>query len=492
MKKIFFLQALIMWTFILCAQDNQLSIGGEISTDNRLRITDNDYPWSWNENRLDLQLSKNIASYSKFNGDIWFRSFGFSEDELQNGMYKTNLSLPFSMEIKEANVQLFGFMTKNLDITIGRQRIAWGTGDKLNPTDNLNPYDFADIWDFGQHLGTDAIRADYYIKDFKLEGIFIPFFNPARLPFGDWSDAFSPDISQLPDLYIITDTTGLLQASGIDTFNIRYENFNYNYFTPAKDLRHSPVFGLKFAGTLWNTDFSISYVNTHNGFPLANQATVIVDSINTTTIDTVYTTINTDLIYPQMHIIGLDFAGTIKNAGVWGEIAINIPYRNYYLKTITPDPNVMMTDLIGLNLNLGLQGTDVPDSLVLDKTPYVKYVLGTDYTFGNGMYLNIQFLHGFANENGKGNLNDYLMLHLEKRFFDDKLIINLFDGAVTVSNWDDVENNYAWVYMPNVAYQATDNAKITLGARIIDGKGNGMFSRIKDKDEIFVKFGYHF
>ncbi len=476
----------------MTAQENKLQIGGELITDNRFRTEDENHQWSWNENRLDLQLNKNISSYSKFNGDIWFRSFGFSADELQNGLYETNLQLPFSMEIREANVQLFGFLTKNLDLTIGRQRIAWGTGDQLNPTDNLNPYDLADIWDFGQHLGTDAIRADYYIKDFKIEGILIPFFNPARLPFGDWSNAFSTDVSQLPATYDIIDTSGFLTSLGMDTFNIRYENFNYQYFVPAKDLRHSPVFGLKFGGTLWNTDFSVSYVNTHNGFPVAQQATVIVDSVNTTTLDTVYTTINTNLIYPQMHILGFDFSGTIKNAGVWGEIAVNIPYRDYYLKTVTPDPNVMMNDLTGLNLNLGLQGTDIPDSLVLDKTPFVKYVIGTDYTFGNGMYLNVQFLHGFANENDKGNLNDYLMLHLEKKFFNEKLFVNLFDGAITVSDWNDVENNYAWVYMPNIAYQATDNAKITLGTRIIDGKGNGMFSKIKDKDEVFVKFSYHF
>ena len=492
MKRILFAFFMLSAFYPVIAQENALSIGGEVTTDNRLRTEDNNYPWSWNENRLDLQLSKNIASYSKFNGDIWFRSFGFSADELHNQMYESNLSLPFSMEIKEANIQLFGCLTKNLDLTIGRQYIAWGTGDKINPTYNLNPYDMADIWDFGQHLGTDAIRADYYIKDFKIEGVVIPFFKPARLPFGDWADAFSPDVSDLPSTYVITDTTGFLSSLGIDTFNVQYENFNYSYLQIPKDLKHSPVFGLKFAGRLWNTDFSFSYVNTHNGFPIAQTANVSIDSISTPGMDTAYTTIYTDLTYPQIHVLGFDFSGNIKNAGVWGELSLNIPYHDYFLKTVTPDPNIMINELTGLNLNLGLQGSEIPDSLVLSKTPYVKYVLGTDYTFANGMYLNIQFLHGFANENGKNNLNDYCMFHLEKKFFDDKLITNLFDGAATITDWDDIENNFTVVYMPNIAYQATDNAKITLGVRIIDGKGDGLFSRIKTKDEAFLKFTYHF
>jgi len=51
-------------------------------------------------------------------------------------------------------------LTSTLDIRIGRQRIAWGTADKLNPTDNLNPDDLEDIFDFGKHLDSNIVGGD--------------------------------------------------------------------------------------------------------------------------------------------------------------------------------------------------------------------------------------------------------------------------------------------------------------------------------------------
>ncbi len=30
---------------------------------------------------------------------------------------------------------------------------------------------------------------------------------------------------------------------------------------------------------------------------------------------------------------------------------------------------------------------------------YAKWVLGLDYTFGGGLYANLQYVHGFYNEN---------------------------------------------------------------------------------------------
>lgn len=74
-------------------------------------------------------------------------------------------------------MQIFGFLTDNLNLSIGRQRIVWGTADQLNPTSNLNPYDMEDILDFGCQRGFDAINLNYYLNtDFSMQAVFIPFF----------------------------------------------------------------------------------------------------------------------------------------------------------------------------------------------------------------------------------------------------------------------------------------------------------------------------
>ncbi len=123
---------------------------------------------------------------------------------------------------------------------------------------------------------------------------------------------------------------------------------------------------------------------------------------------------------------------------------------------------------------------------------YLKFVVGADYNFANGIYLNVQYLHGFMNERGAESLNDYFFVQLDKKFFDDKLKISPLAGGFIVSDWDDIGNNHALVYIPNISYMATDNAEITLSAAIFDGKGESIFSSFSDYNMFMFKMKYSF
>ena len=48
-----------------------------------------------------------------------------------------------------------------LDLRIGKQIIAWGRADRINPTDNLTPRDYTLLVpdDDDQRLGTPAVKA---------------------------------------------------------------------------------------------------------------------------------------------------------------------------------------------------------------------------------------------------------------------------------------------------------------------------------------------
>ena len=54
-----------------------------------------------------------------------------------------------------------------LDVRAGRQIIAWGRADGLNPTDNLTGEDLTLLApdDDDRRLGTTALRASYYLGD---------------------------------------------------------------------------------------------------------------------------------------------------------------------------------------------------------------------------------------------------------------------------------------------------------------------------------------
>ena len=132
------------------------------------------------------------------------------------------------------------------------------------------------------------------------------------------------------------------------------------------------------------------------------------------------------------------------------------------------------------------------DSVVLKKEAYVKFVLGANYDFANGTYLNVQYLHGFVNERGTDALNDYFFVQLERKFLDDKLKIAPLAGGFIVSDWADVGNNYAIVYVPSISYMATDDAEITLSTALFDGKGDNVFPNFVDYNMFMFKVKYSF
>lgn len=435
---------------ILTAQEDnsRLNIMGKFSTDQRF-LTQKENKWSWNENRLNIQLESRKKGEARFFSEVWLRSFGFPGLTHISQLSCKDLTSPYNLDIREAYVDLYGFLTENLDIRIGRQRLAWGRGDVINPTNNLDPYDLEDIWDFGRYHGSDGIKITYYIRDWFIEGAFFPFFRPATLPVGELTSAFSQDIS-LP--------AGLL-----------LKDFRDSLLLPDVNLGESGNYGIKLGGFLLGYDVSVSYVYGRSGLPVPDMNIItpvdLIGGVN----------LKSFLYYPRMNILGADLAGAIGSVGIWSEIG-----------AFFPDEKLTMT------VDLSSLGIFPPDSTILDKEIYLKYLIGADYTFRDGSYVNLQFLHGFFHEMGRDNLNDYFIFSFEKKLFDDKLKLNPVTGAFIVSDWKNLSSGYALIYSPSITYSPNDNAEIMLGVRVLEGKGDNMFVRLIDKDEVFVKFIYSF
>ena len=156
-----------------------------------------------------------------------------------------------------------------------------------------------------------------------------------------------------------------------------------------------------------------------------------------------------------------------------------------------PENEVVMSN----DLSLLYPQSPVPviqDTVILEKKPYVKFLVGTDYTFGDGSYFNFQYLHGFIHERGAKNLNDYFMMGYEKMFFNDKLKLSPLVGGFIVGNWNNIKENYALIYAPEISYYPIDNTEISIGVRLLDGKGDNTFAKVKDNDEFFFKVIYDF
>jgi len=450
--------ALLFSVNIAKAQDdaNKLKLSGELLTDQRF-LLESPNDWAWNENRLTLKLDKRITGNSKFYSEVWLRNIGLPNISSSADLYNKGIVDPYSLEVREAYVQLFGFLSENLDVKIGRQRITWGTADKLNPTDNLNPYDLEDVLDFGRHRGSDAISFDYYFNsDFSLQGAFIPFFQPANMPVGIFADALTPSMEMPPGMTL--------------------KNFNDTILMPKYNLGKSSTAGLKFKGFAAGFDFSLSYVWGYDGMPFATYNTFVpVDAIGGINI-------NSQLGFNRTHIFGADMAGSVGGVGIWAEAA-----------AFLPDNQVIMTTDLSALYPIGTPPEmAIIDSTVLKKEVYLKFVVGADYNFANGSYLNFQYMHGFINERGRDNLNDYFFIQYQMKFIEDKLKFTPLAGGFIVSDWDDVENNYAIIYAPELSYMATDNAEIILSTVIFDGKGDNMFAKFTDYNMFMFKLKYSF
>jgi hypothetical protein len=445
---IFFLILFVFSTSLLIAQEDgeasgdKVSLSGYVQTDNRMRLKD-DQEFSFHEYRLGLKIDTKPNEGFHVFGEVWLRSIGSPDVSNNSDLTEKDKISSINLDFREAYIDVYGFIFEDMDLRAGKQRIAWGTGDNLNPTDNLNPDDIEDIWDFGRHIGSDAIKLTYYLGEFTITGVYIPFFTPAVMPSGDEAEALSSPMEMMPGI-----TIGEIYDPGITL--------------PENNFKEGAIPAIKIARKIFDLDFSISYIYGRDDLPILKKVTI---TPNGTVMD-----ISSELVYPRMHIAGADMAGSFFDIGTWVEGAIFFPE-----KVIT------VTDLSGL-------GMPNPEPVVaLDDKPYVKYVVGGDYNFKNGIYINFQYLHGFIHERGEDNLEDYFMAGMEYKCFDNKLKLIPIMGGVEVKRYHEFKENYAIIYSPGIVYYPVDNVQIDFGVRIIYGKETTAFGRMKDYDEIYLK-----
>ncbi len=424
-----------------------ITMGGAASTDDRVSAQ-TDPQLTFQEYRLELATNAKPSDATKFHAEAWIRSAGLSPSTTSTtGLFSVGGVSPVSLDLREAYFELNGFIFSNVDLKIGRQRIAWGTADKLNPTDNVNALDLSDPWDFGRHLGSDGAELTVYAGGLQITGLAVAQFTPAVLPTGQWANALMPSAVQAPP--------GV--SLGAVTTNVSL---------PGLSIADSVTAGLKVKGNLLGYDLSVSYLYGRQSLPIVNSVVLSTPSPTSN--------VTAGLMFPREHVFGADLAGSILGVGVWAEAAVFLPQK----VTLT-------TDLSGLGLG-------VIQSTALDSTPYVKYVIGGDYTFPGNVYLNGQFVHGLFQEAGAGNLEDYFCVNLEWRLFDEKLTLRPFSFLFEVKDWSDIPNNYAILASPSISLHPMDNAELVVGFHWIQAASSTVFGALSGQNEVFAHARYSF
>jgi hypothetical protein len=420
-----------------------ISLGGAVSTDDRVS-TQADPQLTFQEYRLELTADAKPTEATKFHAETWIRSAGLSPSSLSsNYLFTTGGIAPVSLDLREAYFELNGFIFDNVDLKVGRQRIAWGTADKLNVVDNVNPLDLSDPWDFGRHLGSDGAQLNLYAGGLQITGLAVGQFAPAVLPSGQWATALMPSALQLP--------SGLTLGTVSSTVTL-----------PGLSIANSLTAGVRVKGNLLGYDLSVSYLYGRQSLPVIDN---IALALSGSTVS-----VAMDLVYPREHIFGADLAGSILGIGVWAEAAVILPSE------------------VALTTNSPL----ISGGVSLASTPYVKYVVGGDYTFPGDVYLNGQFVHGLFQESGVGNLNDYFSFDLEWRLLDEKVKLTLLSFIFEVRDWSDIPDNYAILAAPSISIHPMDNAELVVGFHWIQATSSTVFGALSGQNEVFAHARYSF
>ncbi|MEO0138909.1 MAG: hypothetical protein ABIL16_02015 [candidate division WOR-3 bacterium] len=400
--------------------------------------------WTWNEERLELRFSGSSDKVS-YGADFRFRVFGIPNINGLSDIQRRDKGgiSPIYVQPREAFITLYDIPFGGLEVSVGKKVISWGKADGINPTSQISVYDYEDFFDIGAKLGTNGINIRYSLGNFWVEGVFSTF-SPDAIPPDPYSSVF---FSSFPD------TINIVALN--DTINI-----------PKNGLRGPSEFAIRFAGTVKGIDLSLIYFRGYDGIPYPKR-------IDITPYNLIEKQVKINLImeYPKYHMLGFNFASTPFNLGFWGEFALFIP------DSFETQKRLLLPDPFGF------------DSVTLTfqpNKPFLRFVLGWDYTFPKGIYANLQYIRGFINERSADSLRDYFILRMEKTFFDGNLKVMPANLLLEVGNWGNI------VWIPAFEYYPVDNLTASFGVLLIWGKGDSPLARMEKIDEAFFRIKYSF
>ncbi len=369
--------------------------------------------------RLQLKIEGSASDFVSF-----FTAVDFNYDVTGNDVNRNMEVYPV-----ESYVDL---TFEKFDIRIGNQFIFWGTTSWINPTDNINPWDYenisAEIEDY--RLPVLATKFDYYFTDnSSLEMVWLPKFTPNRIPI------------ELPN--------------EMGHFAVKLDPPSL----PETKLGNSE-FAFRFSSRLPNVDYSLSYFHGYDkNFSLFSKA------VFTPSPQIIFTP-----EYGKLNIFGADFVTTFDRFALEGEAAYfktedkngkNIFIENNHLKYVvgadynfTEDLtlNVQFVQLVRFEYNKW----EEEKALVKNGMPASNAPEKTEESVSAMLKFNAQ---------------DYLTFQLIS-------VLNL--------------RGKDFFLLPIINYNFADAVNVYCGATIFSGAEDSPFGRNKKYSRLFLELKYSF
>ena len=189
----------------------------------------------------------------------------------------------------------------DVDLSVGQQKVFWGSTDAVNPVDVLNPRDMSLPLD-SEKIAVPMLRAVVHLDDvLRLEAVAVPAFTPSTPPPEAWRTA--PTTPQPPPGVTIVERRAPDERR------------------PEAALENV-TFGARATARFDGFDASVNYVRGFRHLPTLETTLVPTDTPGAFAVQPV-------LRYDRVHVVGTDFSGTLGPVVVRGEAAY----------TFTEDPN---------------------------------------------------------------------------------------------------------------------------------------------------------
>ncbi len=189
--------------------------------------------------RLQLNFSKQAGERLSF-----FSALDFNfEDSQETGLAEERRSAAMQVYPVETYIDYY---SSRMDVRVGKQFIFWGTTDWINPTDNINPWDYknisAEIEDY--RIPVNAAKLDLYLGESRLEGVAVFHFLPNKVPlrFPEKMGGLPVEVrpAQLPESKVSNIELGMRFSSQIGLLD--YSLSYFHGFAKFPSVIFQPIF----------------------------------------------------------------------------------------------------------------------------------------------------------------------------------------------------------------------------------------------------------
>ena len=391
------------------------------------------------------------------NGDLMLRSTIALEHKLRKDTYflSNNSPTDFELDMRELYLQMF---TSWGEIRLGKIIHTWGNADENSPVDIASPFDYYYTFDSGidKKLAIFSSAIDVYLEDMKLGLIFSPLHNTHRTPQND--DEFPIKLPVSPSEDQIMKIDGLPYELG--TYinrSFSFGDISLNYFTGYDRL------------------FNLSGVNGFGHGP----------SLSNPYIDVVYG-------YRKTNMTGLGSTIFFGDLELRGDVAVfNTEDENNSISRTSPYlPEFYDSLHYSYPLNEKARYFQTTVQLEAELPFDIKFV-GQFFNYDTLDYssdslpldedVSIPNLEISVDELDPKNIfipgygsslaimtKKALILSLEKKFFDDQLILTA-SSILDIDNTDYDGTSPGYILSFGAAYTIIDNLELTVGYTNIKG-----------------------